>query len=150
MLYFFCCCYCCCVFVYGAKMHRKKLKKNLFAIVFVISFAIRVRWVLRLWCLCSCGGRSRPGACVRWWSLSLWLLCSGSGCILHYFANVSKMGAHPRTHAPTHPRAYTYTHTRAIIFRPAIFRLSTEIFSPEIFGCLIAIFRRHPAIFTKK
>ena len=41
MLYFFCCCF----VVYGAKMHRKKVKKILFAIVFVISFAIRVRWV---------------------------------------------------------------------------------------------------------
>ena len=31
--------------VYVAKVLRKKLKKNLFAIVFLISFAMRVRWV---------------------------------------------------------------------------------------------------------
>ena len=40
----------------------------------------------------------------RWWSL--WCLCSGSGRILYYFANVSKMGS-----APTYAQ---YTHTRAI------------------------------------
>ena len=61
---------------------------------------------------------------------------------------LARWGAHPHTHPRTHIR--TYTHSRAIIFRPAIFRLCTEIFSPEIFGCLIAIFRYRTEIFIKK
>ena len=58
--------------VYVAKVRRKKLKKNLFAIVFLISFAMRVRWVpvvvapalvlLLWWSLVFGGGRS--GRCV--------------------------------------------------------------------------------------
>ena len=40
------------------------------------------------------GGRSGSGA-------ALVAAFPRSGCILYYFANVSKMGAHPRTHAHT-------------------------------------------------
>ena len=65
-------------------------------------------------------------------ALVLVFLRSGSGCILHDFAEVRKMGS---------ARIYTHTHTRAIIFRPAIFRLCTEIFSPEIFRWRTEIFR---------
>ena len=107
MLYFFVVVIVVSFVVYGAKVCTKKVKKNLFAIVFLISFAIRVRWVpvvllvFRLWCLWW-----SLRSCVRWWSL--WSLRSGSGCILCYFANLGKMGS---TYA--HTRIYAYTRIHA-------------------------------------
>ena len=66
-------------FVYGAKVRRKKLKKNLFAIVFLISFATRVLVCLlvrSLWSRSRSCGRV-PAPVLLWWSLGF--LCSGSG-----------------------------------------------------------------------
>ena len=54
-------------------------------------------------------------------ALVLVFLRSGSGCILCYFADLGKMGAHAHTRIYTH--IHTHTRIRAIIFRPAIFRL---------------------------
>ena len=75
---------------------------------------MRVRW-----CSWACGGRfGRFAPLLRLWSLvfggaalvsvvALVLVFLCSGCILYYFANVSKMGS-----APTHPRAYAHAYPR--------------------------------------
>ena len=101
-----------CVLVYGAKVLRKKLKK----IYLLLFFNF-----LLLYACAGCAGA--PGLAVvalvalrlrlLWWSLvfggaALVLVVSlvlvlRLWCILCYFANLGKMGAH------IHTRAHTYT-----------------------------------------
>ena len=72
---------------------------------------------------------------LLWWSLRSFALVVALVAVFRpdlvaacaILLTSAKQGAH------AHTRAHTYTHTRAIIFRPAIFRLCTEIFSTEIF-----------------
>ena len=74
---------------------------------------MRVRWG-------ACGGRSGSGAalvvvaCVPAFAGGRSGRCvpSGSGRILYYFANVSKMGSAP-TYAHTHAPTYAHTHIHA-------------------------------------
>ena len=108
------------VLISNTKVPRKKLKKNLFAIVFLISFAMRVRWVpvvvapALVLVVVAAFLRSLVVALVLVFRPALVASCA-------ILLMLARWGAHPHTHPRTHIR--TYTHTRAIIFRRAIFRL---------------------------
>lgn len=153
-----CCCHCFLCFGLWCKGTAQIVKKNFICYCFLIFFfVLGARALVRsLW------SRSRSCGCApamvlpSWWSLvflcsvvllsfrwwSLWSLCSFALVASCAILLTSAKWEYIRTHA--------HTHTRAIIFRPAIFSLCTGIFSPEIFGCLIAIFRYLIAIFIKE